>query len=119
MERKTGAEPASPDMMRAAAANYFDRGVDGLYTWFLKWPPGDTERRIFTEIGDPNLVQEGVKHYFVRQRDTAPAAAGYTGDGSPATEAGLNSPRGLAFYGDDVLLIADHYNHRVRAVKLG
>ena len=72
-----GAEPVSPDMMRATAANYFDRGVDGLYTWFLKWPPGDTERRILTEIGDPELVQEGVKHYFVRQRDAASAEAGY------------------------------------------
>ena len=34
----------TPEMMRAVAANYWTRGADGLYTWFLKWPLGDTER---------------------------------------------------------------------------
>ncbi len=43
---------------------------------------------------------------------------GYAGDGGPATEAGLNQPHGLTLYGDDILLISDHFNHRVRAVKL-
>ena len=47
------------------------------------------------------------------------AKPGYHGDGGAATGAGLNSPRGLAFYGEDTLLIADHFNHRVRAVKVG
>ena len=44
--------------------------------------------------------------------------AGDGGDGGPATEARLNEPHGLALYGDDVLLISDHYNNRIRAVKL-
>ncbi len=43
---------------------------------------------------------------------------GYAGDGGPATEASLNQPHGLTLYGDDILLISDHFNHRVRAVKL-
>lgn len=43
---------------------------------------------------------------------------GFFGDGGPATKAGLNSPRGLCFYGSDVLLISDHFNHRVRAVRI-
>ena len=43
---------------------------------------------------------------------------GYRGDGGNATDASLNEPHGLAFFGPDVLLISDHYNGRVRAVKL-
>ena len=44
--------------------------------------------------------------------------AGDAGDGGPATKASLNEPQGLALYGDDVLLISDHYNNRIKAVKL-
>ncbi|MBV7337387.1 hypothetical protein KFU94_55980 [Chloroflexi bacterium TSY] len=45
--------------------------------------------------------------------------AGDSGDGGPATTACLNEPHGLCFYGDDILLISDHYNNRVKAVLLG
>ena len=44
---------------------------------------------------------------------------GYGGDGADATDASLNEPHGLAFYGPDVLLVSDHYNNRIRAIKLG
>jgi sugar lactone lactonase YvrE len=44
--------------------------------------------------------------------------AGDAGDGGPAINARLNEPQGLALYGDDVLLISDHYNNRIKAVKL-
>ena len=44
--------------------------------------------------------------------------AGDAGEGGPATAAQLNEPHGLCFYGDDILLISDHYNNRVKAVKL-
>lgn len=43
---------------------------------------------------------------------------GSFGDGGPATEASLNTPFGIAFYGDDVLLISEQFGHRVRAVKV-
>ena len=33
-------------MMRAAAANNWARGVDGLYPWFLSWPLGQGERSV-------------------------------------------------------------------------
>ena len=109
-------EPASLAMMRAAASNYFDRGVDGLYTWFLKWPLGDTERRILTEIGDPELVQEGVKHYFVRRRDTASAAAGYE---SPLPceipYTALGKPHTIPFYVSDD---PEDRSHRLRQILL-
>ena len=40
------------------------------------------------------------------------------GDRGVATQASLNEPHGLCFYGDDILLISDHYNNRIKAVKL-
>ncbi|MCZ6677802.1 MAG: hypothetical protein O7E52_11185 [Candidatus Poribacteria bacterium] len=43
---------------------------------------------------------------------------GDAGDGGPAPEASLNEPHGLCFYGSDILLISDHYNNRIKAVKL-
>jgi len=70
-------EYASPAMMRAAAANFWDKGADGMYTWFLKWPLGDTERRILTELGDPDLVKEGDKHYFMNRRTAGSDRLGY------------------------------------------
>ena len=46
------------------------------------------------------------------------ANAGDSGDGGPATAARFNEPHGLCFYGDDVLLISDHYNNRIKAVRI-
>ncbi|MDA0747556.1 MAG: hypothetical protein O2954_13630, partial [bacterium] len=60
-------ETATPAMIAAAAANFWAAGVDGLYTWFLPWPLGNTERRILTDIGHPDRVKEADKHYFVRR----------------------------------------------------
>lgn len=40
--------------------------------------------------------------------------AAYSGDGRPATQASLNTPRGIAFDRDGALLIADTFNHVVR-----
>ena len=66
--RNTKVEHASPQMMRAAAANFWQAGVDGMCTGFMPWPLEDAQRRILTEIGDRDLTQEGDKHYFLRQR---------------------------------------------------
>jgi len=40
------------------------------------------------------------------------------GDQGMAVRARLNEPRGLCFYGKDILLISDHYNNRIKAVRL-
>ena len=40
-------------------------GADGLYTFFMRWPLGDTERGILTELGNPDLLEEGDKHYIL------------------------------------------------------
>jgi serine/threonine-protein kinase len=44
--------------------------------------------------------------------------AGDDGDGGPATHAHLNEPRGLCFWGDGIVLISDHYNNRIRAIRV-
>ena len=43
---------------------------------------------------------------------------GDSGDDGPATQACLNEPYGICLYGDDVLLITDYFNNRIRAIKL-
>ena len=68
---------ATPQMVRAAACNHLDKGVDGLYAWFFKWPFSDAERALLTEIGDPDLSHEKTKHYFIPWRDERMAALGY------------------------------------------
>lgn len=45
--------------------------------------------------------------------------AGDGGDGELATLAMLNEPHGLAWWGEDLLLISDHYNNRIKAVRVG
>ncbi len=67
----------TPDIVRAAAANYWDRGVDGLYTWFMQWPLSDAQRRILSEIRDPDVIKEGNKRYVLRRRSESAAAMGY------------------------------------------
>ena len=70
-------EWATPEMMRAAVANYWDMGVDGMYTYFLKWPINDAGRTILTEMGDPGLVKDKTKHYLGNQRTDTSEWVGY------------------------------------------
>ena len=73
----TKVEFATPAMMRAAAANFWQAGVDGLYTWFMPWPLGEPERQTLSEMGDPDLVKEGDKHYFLRWNEDDPERFDY------------------------------------------
>ena len=105
------------EQMRAAVANFWSRGVDGLYTTFMRWPLGDTERRILTELGDPDLVKEGDKHYVLAR--TAQEANGAPHYKSPlpfeiaATDTGTRHP--VPFYiADDIEGSPD----RIRQVTL-
>jgi hypothetical protein len=68
---------ATTEMMRAAAANYVDRGVDGLYTWFLPWPFGGEQRAWLTEMGDWTALKRGAKHYVLRRRHPDATEIGY------------------------------------------
>lgn len=44
-----------------AALYYREMGVDGLMTWFARWPHGDIERAWLGQIGDPDLLCESSK----------------------------------------------------------
>ena len=62
-------EYATINMFRAAAANYLDRGADGLLTCFLPWPLGPDQRALLTELGDAESLRKGDKHYSLRKRN--------------------------------------------------
>ncbi len=68
---------ASAEQMRAAAMNMWDRGADGLYTYFADWPHGDGVRRYLTDMGDPDLMVEKTKHYFMAERKDEATAMEY------------------------------------------
>ena len=64
-------EFATASMFRAAAANYLDRGADGLLTCFLPWPLGHEQRALLTELGDHESLKRRDKHYILRRRDVS------------------------------------------------
>ena len=68
---------ATPEVARGVAANHWARGVDGIYAWFMRWPLDDSERRILTELGDPDLIREGSKRYIQRHRSKQASELGY------------------------------------------
>jgi hypothetical protein len=109
-------EYASPAMMRAAAANFWDRGADGMYTMWLEWPLGDTERRILTELGDPDLVKEANKHYFAGRRSHYSEVVGYERPLPLEIDSSDTDTRhGISFY------VADDFEtnpNRIRQVHL-
>ena len=71
-------EHATPAMLRAAIANYWSKGADGLIVgpWF-PWPFREEERTLLTEIGNPAIVKESNKHYFISPRLKDAAELGY------------------------------------------
>lgn len=62
---------------RAAAANYWEHGVDGLYTWMMDWPLGDAERSVLAMLGSPELLRERDKRYVVARKYERAARVGY------------------------------------------
>ena len=111
---ESGDEYATPAMMRAAAANYWDRGADGMYTFFLRWPLGDTERRILTEMGDPDLLTESDKHYIVTRSTSYSGQVGYDTP-LPLQVQVSETPHSIPFYvADDLEGVAN----RARQIHL-
>ena len=114
--QKDNRHHAPQDMMRATAASYWDRGVDGLYTWFMRWPHGSDERTLLTDISDPDLISEKDKRFFVLRRSQDPGSASY-GAGLPIEIPHADSkPRAVSIYvADDVRATP---GNRVKSVKL-
>ncbi len=104
----TGEEGYSPDGSRAShAAIATPRGLtlDGL------------GRLYFSDTGN-NRVRRIAKNGLI---ETVVGSGDYGDCDQPeaAREALLNEPHGLCFYGDDVLLVSDHCNNRLKVVRIG
>ena len=67
----------TPENFRAVMSNYWAKGVDGLCTWFMKWPLDIEQRAVLTEIGDRDLIAERNKRYTLRRRNKYAAEMGY------------------------------------------
>ncbi|TBR21117.1 tandem-95 repeat protein, partial [bacterium] len=96
-----------PDGQPALSAGFMDPhgiAVDGLGRVYVCDRGGHAVFRIGTEGLITKVAGTG--------------AAGFSGDGGPATLAALSSPVGLAIDGVGRLLIADRGNDRVRRVRL-
>jgi sugar lactone lactonase YvrE len=84
----------------------------------LQYPTGVTPDH------DGNLFIADAGNHRIRRIDpdgtittvAGTGAAGFAGDGGPATEASLHKPTGVAVSRKGELFIADEYNHRIRRV---
>ena len=109
----TNVSHASPEQYRAAASNFWQAGVDGMCAWFMDWPLGDVQRRILTDIGDPDLTREGTKHYFLRQGAEDPDRFVYEAELPLAIKADPGKTHEISFTISD-----DPENERVGRMRL-
>ena len=107
------------EQLRAGAASFWARGVDGLYTWFMRWPHGDAERAFLSEMGDPDLIDEKDRTYFVLRRSQEPDNPGY-GAPLPITIPGADpdDQRELQLYVADDIAASDHVNSVTLSIKI-
>ena len=88
--------PTSPyagiEHYRAAAANSWGKGADGLYIAWFNWPPGDEERAILTEIADPDLLEEKPRTYTLPRRSEQMDLYGYEAQIPMPLTVGLDAP---------------------------
>jgi hypothetical protein len=71
-----GTHMAEKGHYHAGAAAYWDKGADGIYLPWFRYPNG-ANQQILSEIHDPDTLREKPKHYVVRRHDDAAAAQGY------------------------------------------
>ena len=67
----------NPEHFRAAMSNYWEKGVDGLYTWFMDWPLKEIQRMTLTEIGDKELIAGRDKIYYLSSSHNSFIGSGY------------------------------------------
>lgn len=76
----------------------------------------DGEGHIFVTDSDSHLVRKWDREQKSIMRVAGIGRAGFGGDGGPAEDASLSYPFGIAIDRDGALLVADTFNHRIRAV---
>jgi NHL repeat len=85
---------------------------------FLQYPTGvavDHDGNVFiADAGNHRIRRIDLDGTITTVAGTG--AAGFAGDGGPATEARLHKPTGVAVSRKGELFIADEYNHRIRRV---
>ena len=110
---------ATTEQLRATAASFWSRGIDGLYTWFMRWPHGDAERAFLAEMGDPDLIDEKDRTYFVLRRSQESDNPGY-GAPLPITIPGADPDdrRTLELYVADDLSASDHVSKLTLSIKI-
>ena len=65
----------TPEMFRAAALNYWRKGVDGLYTWNVQWAYFDgsiPDSRPYWQVGEPAELARQDKCYVVDMQGPPP-----------------------------------------------
>ena len=92
---------ASIEHLRAGAASFWDRGTDGIYMLFLKWPHGPEQRTIFTEAHDPDLMRRKPKRYVARRHDDESAKFGYESELKATLEEGAGPQTVRLYLADD------------------
>ena len=107
------------EQLRATAASFWDRGVDGLYTWFMRWPHGDTERSFLSEMGSPDLIDEKDKTYIVLRRSQESDNPSY---GAPlpmaVPEANPNDLHEIPLYVADDIAGSDRVSSATLIIKI-
>ncbi len=71
-----GTYMAEKEHYYAGAATYWDKGADGIYLPWFRYPNG-ANHQMLSEIHDPDTLREKPKHYVVRCHNDAAAAQGY------------------------------------------
>lgn len=132
------------DLLIADSGNHVVRHID-LDSWIIETVAGvgqerghggdggpATQAQLFNPV-DVEIASDGT--FYIADRDNhcvrqvAPdgtlrtvagvcGSPGFSGDGGRATEALLHTPGGIALDGDDILYVADTYNHVFRKVLL-
>jgi sugar lactone lactonase YvrE len=78
----------------------------------------DRERNLVLTDSDSHLIRRWDKTTGLLTRIAGTGSASSMGDGGAALEAGLCYPFGIAADGERTFLIADTFNHRIRALSL-
>ena len=78
----------------------------------------DREGNLFLTDSDSHLIRRWERATGLLTRIAGTGSASSAGDGRTALEAGLCYPFGIVADGERALLIADTFNHRIRALSL-
>ncbi len=93
---------AELDHFRAGAASYWDRGADGIYMLFLKWPHGSEQRDVLTQVHDPDLLRRKPKSYVARRHDLGSAKFDFDGPLKAVIDVGSDAHSVPMYVADDM-----------------